>query len=176
MNQISVGGNLQFFISEARNPSTLVKQYHKLIGTPQLPPQWMLGWHQAKFGYKTLDEVKEVVSKYEQEKIPLEAIWNDISYMEFARDFTVDQTNYKGLGDYVKDTLHMSNKKYVPIINAGIAYLPLDLSYKPYVDGVKDDVFIKDFSNSEPFIGKGWSGSIVYPDWTKPKTQSYWET
>lgn len=37
-DQISVGGSMQLFVQEARNPEKLVQQYHKLVGNPELPP------------------------------------------------------------------------------------------------------------------------------------------
>lgn len=172
-DQISVGGSLELYVSEARDPETLVKQYHQLVGAPSLPPQWMLGWHQAKYGYKTLDQVKAVVSNYAKNKIPLESVWNDVNYMDSGRDFTIDADNYKGLGDYVIE-MHKNNQKYVPIVNAGVAYTPKDAFYKPYNEGLADKVFINEYSNMEPFLGESWGGQVVYPDWTNSKTAGYW--
>ncbi len=37
-----------------------------------------LGWHQCKYGWKSLSEVETVVSTYKQHQIPLETIWGDI--------------------------------------------------------------------------------------------------
>lgn len=138
MNQISVGGNIHFFVSEARKPETLVKQYHQLVGKPQLPPQWMLGWNQGSFLYSSLADIQAAVTAYANAKIPLEAIWSDMWYMEEQRAFTVNDATYKGLNEYVTGTLHKANKKFVPIVKPGINSLPSVPTYMPYIDGMKD--------------------------------------
>jgi len=39
------------------------------------------------------------------------------------RNFEYDEVNFKGLPDFVSD-LHKKNMKYVPILDAGLAYRP----------------------------------------------------
>jgi alpha-glucosidase (family GH31 glycosyl hydrolase) len=64
------------------SPQEVIQQYHEVIGLPFMPPFWGLGWHQCRYGYQDLDEVKTVVSKYKENGIPLDTMWNDIDYMQ----------------------------------------------------------------------------------------------
>jgi alpha-glucosidase (family GH31 glycosyl hydrolase) len=145
--------------------------YQSIVGTPVLTPQWALGWHQCKWGYATLDEVKEVVHNYTLNNLPLDTQWSDIDYLDRYRDFTYDPVNYAGLGDFVK-YLHSENLHYIPIIDAGIAQRP-DVGYGPYDDGVADDIFVKTDAN-ETFTGQVWPDDAAYPDFFHPKTTPYW--
>lgn len=45
--------------------------------------------------------------------------------------------------------------------------------YKPYDDGIKEDIFIKD-SEGDVLVGQVWPGETVYPDFFNPKTKDYW--
>jgi alpha-glucosidase (family GH31 glycosyl hydrolase) len=77
-----------------------------LIGKPVLIPQWGLGWHQCRYGYRNLDVLKGVLAGYRKNGIPLDVMWSDIDYMKDYRNFIYDdEVAYKGLPDFV-NSLH----------------------------------------------------------------------
>lgn len=53
-------------------------------------PQWALGWNQCRWGYDTLDKLKNVVKGYDDNKIPLDVAWSDIDWMNKYRNFEYD--------------------------------------------------------------------------------------
>jgi len=63
------------------NAKQIIKAYHNMIGKPQLPPFWALGWHAASSDYTNLSMFDEVVKKYDQNQIPLEGVFIDTAYM-----------------------------------------------------------------------------------------------
>ena len=87
-----------------------------------MPPLWALGWHQSRWGYKTLDDLKNVVKNYDDNRLPLDTLWSDIDYLNNYRDFEVDQTRFGGLADFVNNDLHKNHRRWVPILDAGVAY------------------------------------------------------
>ncbi len=48
------------------------------------------------------------------------------------------------------EKLHNSSRRFVPILDPGIPVLP---GYKPYEDGIKQDIFIRDVTG-QPYIGE----------------------
>lgn len=74
----AIGGILDWYIFVGPTHEQVIQQYHGLIGKPHFTPYWSLGWHQCKYGWKNLDEVKTVVSTYAQHKIPLDTVWADM--------------------------------------------------------------------------------------------------
>jgi alpha-glucosidase (family GH31 glycosyl hydrolase) len=102
------------------NPNEVTNLYHTIVGKPVLVPQWSLGWSQCRWGYKDLDTLKEVVKNFTDYNLPLDTQWSDIDYLDKYRDFTYDQVNFNGLGDFVND-LHSKGMQYIPIMDAGIA-------------------------------------------------------
>ena len=70
--------------------------------------------------------------------------------------------------------LHDKYQHYIPIVDAGM-YKPLDRRerYQPYEEGRLQDLFIKNDDGSE-YEGQVWGGLTVWPDWTHPKTSSWW--
>jgi alpha-glucosidase (family GH31 glycosyl hydrolase) len=67
------------------------------------------------------------------------------------RDFSYDWDNYWRLPEFVKE-LHAKNMKYIPIMDAGVAYRPKGNNYTAFETGQDLDLFIK-APNDEIFIG-----------------------
>jgi alpha-glucosidase len=95
-----------------------------------LVPQWALGWNQCRWCYNTTADVEQSTQGYIDNGIPLDTQWVDIDYMQDYKDFTYNAQDaqgnpgdFNGLPAFV-DKLHAQNMKFVPIIDAGIAYRP----------------------------------------------------
>lgn len=88
------------------------------------------GFHQSRYGYKTLKEIETVVAKYKEAGLPLESMWSDIDYMDRYMDFTVDPDTYPPvkLRKFI-DTLHANHQKFMMIVDPGSPseHLLLDL-------------------------------------------------
>ena len=164
--------DMYFFIDNS-NPEDAIKKYHSVIGNTLLPPFWSLGWHQSKYGYKSTSVLEQVYNNYTDSDFPLDTLWSDIDYMLKYRDFTYDEEGeYKNLDVFIKDTLHKNNRKYVPIIDAGIAIVNKD--YDVYTKGKEKNVFIKSHTTNDVLYGKAWPGYVAFPDWTSGSTTDWW--
>jgi len=154
--------------------SQVSTEYIDLVGKPSLVPDWSLGWHQCRYGYNNSDQVREVVESFIKYNIPLDAIWTDIDYMDMYRDFTLSSANFSDLPGYVSNWRNNNAIKYVPIMDAAIAYEP-DNKSSAYSRGSSKNVFIKDPVNKRnPFVGKVWPGPAVFIDWLKDSAETYW--
>lgn len=175
-----------YFFLENQTPEQVVVKYHNIIGNTLLPPFWGMGWHQCKYGYDSTDKLRSVYSNYKSHDFPLDVLWSDIDHMLRYRDFTYDKNGtYKDLDTFIASTLHKENRKYVPIIDAGIAIVR-DGSYKVFDEGLKNGVFIKSGNklrtNGNDLIqgmggvlyGRVWPGFAAFPDFTKQATVDWW--
>ncbi|CAM0137160.1 hypothetical protein VKS41_008740 [Umbelopsis sp. WA50703] len=169
-----IGGILDFyfFVPEPATPNSVVRAYTDLVGKSIMPAQWMLGWHQCRYGYHDIEEVDTVVEEYRKNKIPLETMWTDIDYMDRTKDFTFDPINFPI--SKVKDLtskLHSRDQHYVVMIDPAIS---TNTSYEPYSRGHEMDVFLKLNDYKTELQGQVWPGYTVWPDWWHPKVQDYW--
>lgn len=166
-----LGGVLDFYFFLGPTPREVLQQYQEVIGKPVLPPRWSLGFHQCRWGYKNVDELRTVVSEYAEAGIPLEVMWTDIDCMDGYRDFTLDKTNFplSRMRSFV-DQLHEDGQRWVPIIDPGIK---VDPGYPAYDEGIQQDVFLKD-TKGRRYVGKVWPGAVHFPDWFHPNAQNYW--
>lgn len=45
--------------------------YSKYFGRTFMPPYWALGFQISRYGYKDLDDMKQVLTRFQQNNIPL---------------------------------------------------------------------------------------------------------
>eukprot|EP00002_Diphylleia_rotans_P004135 TRINITY_DN1298_c0_g1_i1.p1 TRINITY_DN1298_c0_g1~~TRINITY_DN1298_c0_g1_i1.p1 ORF type:complete len:931 (-),score=192.17 TRINITY_DN1298_c0_g1_i1:187-2979(-) len=170
----TVGGIVDSYIFVGLAPEDIIKQYHKVIGTPTMYPYWSLGFHQSRFGYENLTVVKDVVQKFQDNRLPLDAMWVDIDYMDNYKVFTTDPEKYEiqSFGEF-SENLVSDGKRLFLIVDPGIK---VESGYDIYEDTLTSQVFIQDPLNSAlPAYGKVWPRACIFPDFTKPQTEQYWQ-
>ena len=165
-----IGGVLDFLITLGDTPKDVISQHIKMIGLPDLPPIWSLGFQISRYGYKDLNDMKDTL-KRNLEHIPVDVMWNDIETLDGYKDFTIDKEKFAGLPDYIQE-LKAMNIKYIPLVDASIE--GKDDNYPTLDDGLKGDVFIRN-DNGTIYEGKVWNKNIsLFPDFTHPNTSNWW--
>lgn len=165
----TTGGIIDYWAFVGPDPESVVLQYHGLIGIPTLVPYWSLGWHQCRWGLHNTSMTQDVFDHYNNLQIPLDALWNDIDYLDNKADFTLDPVNFAGLPSLINQ-LHADGKHYIPILDGGIAQ-----ASQSYTDGLAQNVFIQNpYNPGQPFIGVVWPGNATWVDWFHPSAQGFW--
>ncbi|PHT80981.1 Alpha-glucosidase [Capsicum annuum] len=139
-----VGGVIDLYFFDGPVPELVMEQYTELIGRPAPMPYWSFGFHQCRWGYKDITEVRNVVAGYAKTQIPLEM-------------------------KKLVDALHHNGQKFVLILDPGIS---INSSYETYKRGMQADVFIK--RDGVPYFGEVWPGKVYYPDFINPRGRIFW--
>ncbi|NGP43812.1 DUF4968 domain-containing protein [Bacillaceae bacterium SIJ1] len=162
-------GQLDYYIFAGPTPKDVLEQYTAITGKMPLPPKWALGYHQSRYSYKNEQEVRALVQTFKEKRIPLDAIYLDIHYMDGYRVFTFDEDRFpnpKQLMQELKDEgIHV-----VPIVDPGVKEDP---EYFVYQEGVKDDHFCK-YIDGTIYHGDVWPGNSAFPDFTKAEVRKWW--
>ena len=164
------GGEMNYYFFYGPKMQDVVTSYTDLTGTPELPPPlWALGYHQCKWSYYPESNVKEVTAKFRALKIPCDAIYLDIDYMEGFRCFTWSKDYFPDPKRMVKE-LADDGFKTVVIIDPGIK---IDNEYSVFKEGLDKDYFCKRADG--PYMkGKVWPGECYFPDFTRPEVRKWW--
>ena len=164
------GGEMNYYFIYGPQMSDVVANYTDLTGKPhQLPPLWALGYHQCKWSYYPEAKVKEITKSFRDLKIPCDAIYLDIDYMEGFRCFTWNKEYFPDPKRMVKELLD-DGFKTIAIIDPGIK---IDPEYDIFMEGIEKDYYCKRADG--PYMkGKVWPGQCYFPDFTKPEVRDWW--
>lgn len=163
------GGEMNYYFFYGPALSKVVQSYTDLTGTPELPPLWALGYHQSKWSYYPEKRVKEIARNFRKLKIPCDAIYLDIDYMDGFRCFTWDNKRFPDPKKMVKE-LEKNGFKTVVMIDPGIK---VDRDYRVYREGLENDYFCKR-ADGPVMSGKVWPGPCSFPDFTNPEVRRWW--
>ncbi|NXU78626.1 LYAG glucosidase, partial [Oreotrochilus melanogaster] len=168
----TTGGILDFYVFLGPDPKSVVRQYLDVVGFPFMPPYWGLGFHLCRWGYSSTDITRQVVANMTAARFPLDVQWNDLDYTDGKRDFTFNKKTFKDYPEMVQD-FHRHGLRYIMIVDPGISSSGPPGTYKPYDEGLKRGVFIRN-ATGQPLIGKVWPGPTAFPDFTNPETHEWW--
>ncbi len=163
------GGEMNYYFFYGPEISKVVRDYTDLTGTPELPPLWALGYHQSKWSYYPEKMVRDIAAKFRKLRIPCDAIYLDIDYMDGFRCFTWDKERFPDPKKMIAD-LYKDGFKTVVMIDPGIK---IDRDYWVYKEAKENDYFCK--RGDGPLMrGKVWPGECSFPDFTNPKVREWW--
>lgn len=167
------GDALDVYLFGNSGPKGVIEAYTRLTGRTPLPPLWALGHHQSRYGYMNEGDVRSVVRRMQQDKIPLDAVWLDIDYQDGNAPFTVSPQAFPGFAKLVAD-LRATGVRTVAITDLHVKSYQGKPSagYAPYDSGAAGDHFIR--AGNGFFEGPVWPGASVFPEFTRERTRAWW--
>ncbi len=163
------GGEMNYYFIYGPQMEEVVTSYTDLTGKPEMPPLWALGYHQCKWSYYPESNVKEIAAKFRELKIPCDAIYLDIDYMDGFRCFTWNEEYFPDPKRMVSELL-ADGFKTVAMIDPGIK---VDKDYSVYKEALEKDYFCKR-ADGPLMRGKVWPGDCNFPDFTNPEVREWW--
>ncbi len=165
----SEGGELQYYYIHGPKMVDVVKRYHGLTGTNYLPPLWALGYHQCRWSYYPDTKIESLAHEFRSRKIPCDALYLDIDYMDGYRCFTWNKRHFPDPKGLIKK-LAGDGFKTVVIIDPGIK---MDENYWVFKEAKEKNYFCR--RGDDYFMeGHVWPGRCQFPDFTNPAVREWW--
>ena len=165
------GGEMDYYFIHGETPLEIVQRYTRLTGMAEMPPLWALGYHQCKWSYFPEAMVRNITRGFRDRKIPCDAIYLDIDYMDGYRCFTWDAERFPHPKKMVEE-LEAEGFKTVAIIDPG---LKIDPHYPAWVEGMDRNYFCRR-QDGALMKGSVWPGLCHFPDFTRPDVREWWAT
>ena len=83
-----MGGPLELKFFLGNSPEEVINRYHQYLNGYMIPEFWTLGYHQCRYGWKSINEIESKVKFYREHDIPIDTIWVDIDHMNNYKSFT----------------------------------------------------------------------------------------
>ncbi len=167
----AAGGELDYFIftgGKERTPAKILEDYTNLTGRMPLPPLWALGYQQSRFSYFPESRVREITGEFRRRKIPADAVYIDIDFMDGFRIFTWDKEKFPNPQQLNEDLAKIGFRSIV-IVNPAVKR---DTQFSVYQEGKANGFFVKRADGSE-FNGNVWAGNSAFVDFTNPQARDW---
>ena len=147
----------------------LTRKLQQLVGTLSLPPLWALGFHQSRWGYGSIQDLRWLADHFDKHTFPADGLWIDIDYMDGFRVFTFNKKHFPKPKQNIQE-IQRRGFRVVPIIDPGIKKEP---GYVVYDSGKNADIYCQNPGKTE-FTGIVWPGYTVFPDFSLSDARKWW--
>ena len=166
------GGTLSYYFFAGYGEDALqsiLARYTELTGRMPLPPRWALGNHQCRWSYYPDSWLRRLAHEFRARKLPLDALWLDIDYMDGYRDFTWHPQRFSDPRGLI-DELHGQGLKVITIVDPGVKQDP---DYAVYQQGIRSGYFCA-LPNGQVVHGPVWPGLSAFPDYSRAEVRAWW--
>ena len=165
----TIGGIIDYYIYPCDNIDNLLIKLHDIIGQPSIKPYWAFGYHQSKWGYQDINEMRRIIQNFKDYNLQIDTFWNDIEILDNKKIFTID-TKFSDLPLFIKE-LHNDHYKYIPIVDIGFV---IDEKYPYYIKGHNENAFIISNYTKKEMSANVWGGPSSFPDFFTDQAKNLW--
>jgi alpha-glucosidase len=163
-------GEMNYYFISGETVAEILFHYTFLTGRMELPPIWSIGYQQCRYSYYPDKEVLGIARHFRDKEIPADVIVLDIHYMDDYKIFSWHRESFSEPEKLLRELREMGFE-VVLMCDPGIK---VEKGYHAYEDGVRNDVFLK-YPDGTYYTGQVWPGWCHFPDFTNPKTRSWWK-
>jgi alpha-glucosidase (family GH31 glycosyl hydrolase) len=170
----TISGRKTYQIIVGDSWEDLVSNYTTLTGKQPLPPQWALGNFSSRFGYHSETEARRTIQKFQDEKIPVDAIILDLYW--FGKEVQGTMGNL----EIFRDSFPTFEKMVADFTKMGIKTIPITEPFilttsKKWQEAVDKKILATD-SIGKPFTYDFYFGNTGIIDIFKPEGKNwFWD-
>ncbi|MBC2579496.1 TIM-barrel domain-containing protein [Clostridium sp. DJ247] len=161
-------GEMVYYFMNGSSLDKIMENYAQLSGKAPLPPKWALGYIQSKFGYKSWDEVNQVVDKFREKGIPVDGMVLDVFWASINHYFDMSWSKEFANPKEAMDALAAKGIKITNIIDPYVM-----VTSDIFAEGDKNGYFVKD-SSGKTVIYDAWYGKSGLIDYTNPEAGKWY--
>jgi alpha-glucosidase (family GH31 glycosyl hydrolase) len=163
------GGGLQYYVLYGPDLPRLLRTLMELTGFPPLPPHWVFGLLQSRYGYRNREELEAIARTFRAKGLPCDALILDVFWFQEMGDLAFqpfDWPDPQGMIARLKDQGFHLMVIEEPYLTAKSRNYPEALARGYLAKHYDGSVYTFDF----------WPGECALLDFSNPETRAWWAT
>jgi alpha-glucosidase len=161
------GGALQYYMFRAPGLKELLRTYCELTGYPVLPPRWVFGLLQSRYGYRNRTELEAIAREFRARRLPCDALVLDLYWFAQMGDLTFDPRAWPEPADMLRK-----------LKAQGLRTIVIE---EPYVTEASRNYsvtraagYLGRHYDGSPYTFDFWPGQCALLDFTNPAARNWW--
>ncbi|MDP9434889.1 MAG: DUF4968 domain-containing protein [Actinomycetota bacterium] len=163
------GGQYTEYVFAGPAMADVLAAYTWLTGRVALPPLWSLGYHQSRWHDYAQDDVEALARRHRDQRVPCDAVWLDIEYMDAYRVFTWHPERFADPAGMLA-RLAEQGFRVITIIDPGVKHEP---GYRVFDEAVERDLLCRT-EGGDVYVGQVWPGRTAFPDFATQEARAWW--
>jgi len=161
------GGGLQYYIFYGPDLPRLLRTQLELTGFPPLPPRWVFGLLQSRYGYRSRDELEAIARTFRAKRLPCDALILDVFWFQEMGDLAFQPFDWPDPHDMI-----------TKLKDQGFHLMVIEEPYitkksRNYPEALAKGYFAKHFDGSA-YTFDFWPGECALLDFSHPDTRAWW--
>jgi len=161
------GGGLQYYVLYGPDLPRLLRTFMELTGFPPLPPRWVFGLLQSRYGYRNREELEAIARTFRAKGLPCDALILDVFWFQEMGDLAFqpfDWPDPQGMISQLKDQ--------------GFQLMVIEEPYLTnkshnYPEALAKGYLAKHYDGST-YTFDFWPGECALLDFSNPETRVWW--
>ncbi len=166
-----IAGNYRYHVITGQNWDAILYNYTFLTGRQPLPPLFTFGNFASRFGYRSANQVNDVVRRFKENKIPLDAVILDLYWFGDSIKGTMGNLDFH-LDSFPEPTAFLQNLRTQNIRPILITEPFILTSSNRWGESVQADILSKD-SSGNIYTYDFYFGNTGLIDVFNPKARSW---
>jgi alpha-glucosidase len=161
------GGGLQYYVLYGPDLPRLLQTFMELTGWPPLPPRWVFGLLQSRYGYRNRQELEAIAHTFRAKKLPCDALILDVFWFQEMGDLTFqpfDWPDPAGMLARLKDQGFRVMVIEEPYLTTKSRNYPEALAKGYLATHYDGSAYTFDF----------WPGECALVDFSNPQARAWW--
>ena len=161
------GGGLQYYVVLGPGMPRLLQTMLELTGYPPLPPRWVLGLLQSRYGYRSRQELETIAQSFRARQLPCDALILDVFWFREMGDLEFDPQKWPDAREMIARLKQQGFRTVV------IEEPYLTRQSRNYHEALSRGYLARRYDGS-PYTFDFWPGECGLFDFSNPAAREWW--
>jgi alpha-glucosidase len=161
------GGGLQYYVFFGPELQRVLHAYFELTGFPPLPPRWIFGLLQSRYGYRNRQELETVAETFRAKRLPCDALILDVFWFKEMGDLAFDSIDWPDAREMIS---RLKQKGFRTMV---IEEPYLTLKSRNYPEALSRGYLARHYDGTA-YTFDFWPGECALADFSNPSAREWW--